>query len=402
MGFFDRFRKPPTQLQFSVLMIDRLRSLGDSRPWVYAESMKCLVLSGAGNDAPSAVINLANMYQDYVAARTEQRDEVLRRQASGMMQHYLPADFGDARLRLRPVIRSATERGVTYLQVGTDKEKRNVAFRPLCENMEIGIAYDGEFNILRLTDAQLAAWNVTFDEAFEAAIDNLRHQSSKPFMALKDGVFASQFGDYYDASRLLLTDLLHRQAISGAPVVMVPNRTVLLLTGDRNDTGLELMLQIAIAERAKPRPLPPLMMRWGGQSWERFVPPGLEARLRELRIQELAADYQDQSQLLNESHDRIGLDIAAGQYMVVKRPTGELFSSCTWTDGSTHSLLPEVDIVVLHRASGQPPAFVPWAELLRACGHLMKPTEHLPVRYEVRDFPSDDVFQQLSSRFGKV
>jgi hypothetical protein len=159
------------------------------------------------------------MYQDYVAARTKQRDEVLRRQASGMMQHYLPADFGDARLRLRPVIRSATERGVTYLQVGADKEKRNIAFRPLCENMEIGIAYDGEFNILRLTDAQLATWNVTFDEAFEAAVDNLRHQSSKPFMALKDGVFASQFGDYYDASRLLLTDLLHRQAISGAPVV---------------------------------------------------------------------------------------------------------------------------------------------------------------------------------------
>jgi len=96
------------------------------------------------------------------------------------MQHYLPDDFAEARPRLRPVIRSATERGIAYLQVADDSARRDIVFRPLCENMEVGVAYDGEFDILRLTEAKLAEWNVTFDEAYDIAVDNLRQQSAKP------------------------------------------------------------------------------------------------------------------------------------------------------------------------------------------------------------------------------
>lgn len=402
MGIFDRFRKPPTQEQYAAQFIDKLRSLGDSRQWEYAENTKCLVVPHAGSSAPSNVINLQNMYQEYVGAQMDERTDVLRRQASGMMQHYLPEDFAQARAHLRPVIRSTTERGVAYLQVEVADGKRNIAFRPLCENMEIGLAYDGEFNIMRLTDAKLAEWSVTFDEAYDIAVDNLRMASAKPFMALKDGVFASQFGDHYDASRLLLTDLLHRQSISGAPVVMVPNRTVLLLTGDRNEAGLQLMLNIAVEERAKPRPLPALMLRWTGQHWERYEPPGLERKLRELRLQELAADYKDQTEFLSERHKRAGVDVFVGQHMVVQGQNGELRSACAWTEGVECSLLPKTDVVVLFRQTANKGAFVPFDELLQACGHLLTQTEHLPIRYEARSFPTEEVFQQLSSRFNQL
>ncbi|SKC69770.1 DUF1444 family protein [Paraburkholderia hospita] len=402
MGFFDRFRKPPTQEQYAEHFIAMLRSLGDTRQWEYAEQMKCPVLPSAGSNAPSNVINLQNMYPEYLGAQIDERHEVLKRQASGMMQHYVPEDFAQARGRLRPVIRSSTERGVAYLQVAVADGKRNIAFRPLCENLEIGLAYDGEFNIMRLTDAKLAEWNVTFDDAYDIAVDNLRAESAKPFLALKDGVFASQFGDHYDASRLLLTDLLHRQPISGAPVVMVPNRTVLLLTGDRNEAGLQLMLNIAMEERAKPRPLPALMLRWSGEHWERYEPPGLQAKLRELRLQELAADYRDQDALLAERHKRNGLDVFVGQHMVVQSQTGALRSACAWTEGVDRSLLPKTDVVVLFRPSTNKGAFVPLDELLQVCGHLMTQTDHLPARYEARGFPTDEIFQQLNSRFDKL
>ena len=401
MGFFDRFRKPPTQEQYAEHFIAMLRSLGDTRHWEYAEQMKCLVLPSAGSNAPSNVINLQNMYQEYLGAEIDERYEVLKRQASGMMQQYVPEDFAPARGRLRPVIRSSTERGVAYLQVDVADGKRNIAFRPLCENLEIGLAYDGEFNIMRLTDAKLAEWNVTFDDAYDIAVDNLRMASAKPFMALKDGVFASQFGDHYDASRLLLTDLLHRQSISGAPVVMVPNRTVLLLTGDRNEAGLQLMLDIAVEERAKPRPLPALMLRWTGH-WECYEPPGLESMLRELRLQELAADYKDQTEFLSERHKRAGVDVFVGQHMVVQGQNGALRSACACTEGVACSLLPKTDVVVLFRPTANKGAFVPFDELLQACGQLLTQTEHLPIRYEARSFPTEEVFQQLSNRFDKL
>jgi hypothetical protein len=402
MGFFDRFRKLPSQQQFAVQLIAALRSMGDTRPWEYSEGTSSLILCVKAHDTSSGVINLPNIYREFLAANGKERDAALKRQAMAMMQQYIPADFAEARPRLRPVIRSETERGMAYLQTGVGSGKRDIAFRSLCENIEIGIAYDGEFNIMRLTESKLAEWNVTFGEAYDVAMDNLRLQSAKPFMALKDGVFASQFGDYYDASRVLLTDLLYRQPISGAPVVMVPNRTALLLTGDNNEAGLQAMLQVAEEAYAQPRPLPPVMLRWDGQGWQRFAPAGLESRLRKLRVQELSGDYSDQLTHLNANHQRDGVDIFVAKYTVVQRDTtGELLTVCAWTEG-VHSLLPVTDTVALYRPTVKQFAYVPWAELVQMCGQLMTPIDCLPVRYEVQGFPEEDLFQSLHSRFDKL
>jgi len=76
--------------------------------------------------------------------------------------------------------------------------------------------------------------------------------------------------------------------------------------------------------------------------------------------------------------------------------TGDCFNS-----EGIHSLLPTTDVVVVHRPSTGQSAFVPWPELMQACGHLMTPTRDLPVRYEVLGFPDERVFQSLSCRFDK-
>jgi uncharacterized protein YtpQ (UPF0354 family) len=400
MRFLDRFRKPSEQ-KFAELFITGLRASGDTRSWAYDKSQNRLVPTTSGNGEGFNFINLPNMYREYLQARPAERKDVLKRQTGGMIRHAMPALFADARARLRPVIRSATERGVTYLQTQGSSSRFDIAFRPLCENLEIGVAYDGDLNIMRLTQAKLREWNTTFDEAYDIALDNLRGESSKPFVALRDGVLASQFGDHYDAARLLLPDLLHRQNISGAPVVMAPNRTVLLLTGDRNTAGLATMVQIAEEALAQPRALPPLMLRWDGTVWQRFVPAELEPKLSELRFNELAGDYHDQQKLLNDMHSRTGLDIFVAQYTVVKRHAGGIFSLCVWTQG-VHALLPATDTVVLFRQEPKQTAYVPWSELVKECGHLLKPTDDLPVRYEVTAFPDERLFQSWCTRFSQA
>ncbi|WP_071333063.1 hypothetical protein [Burkholderia contaminans] len=393
----DRFGKPPTPQAFAERLIATLRASGDTRTWRHEDEKGCLVQS----DAPSNIINLHNLFRDYAAAKPSERDTVLKRQANAMMQHEIPTDFAAARAKLRPVIRSATERCVATLQLAGQPGITALAFRPLCENIEIGIAYDGEFNIARLPTATLDQWGVSFDEACDIAIDNLRAESSKPWAALPNGVFLSQFDDSYDAARLLLTDLLHRQPIAGAPVVMAPNRAVLLLTGDRNPAGLAALVDLAEQAQAQPRPLPPLMLRWDGAAWQRFVPAGLEAKLHALRIGELAGDYQDQRMLLNDVHERDGTDIFVATYSVYKRQDGSLFSVGVWSDG-VPSLLPETDIVALHRGSTGQSAYVPLAELLHTCGDLMTATVHRPVRYEVKAFPDDTRFAALLARFSEA
>lgn len=400
MRFLDRFRKPTPQ-KFAELFMSGLKSAGDTRSWQYDSNLNRLVPAATTGDASVNFVNLHNMFREYAEAKPAERGSILRRQTEAMKQQTLPSNFEEARNRLRPIVRSSTERGVTYLQTRGTGSRFGIAFRPLCENLEIGIAYDGESTIVRLTETQLSEWNMTFDDAYGVAIDNLRLESSKPFAALKDGVLVSRFGDHYDASRLLLTDMLHRQPIAGAPVVMAPNRAALLLTGDRNVAGLQTMLEIAEEALAQPRPLPALMLRWDGAVWQKFVPEGLEAKLRQLRIREIAGDYQDQQAHLNTIHAREGIDVFVPQYTVAQRPSGELFTACVWTENA-HSLLPATDIVLLVRLEPKQIAYVPWSELVKECGHLMRPTEHLPVRYEVAGFPEEELFQEWCMRFNRV
>lgn len=69
---------------------------------------------------------------------------------------------------------------------------------------------------------------------------------------------------------------------------------------------------------------------------------------------------------------------------------------------ASRCLLPATDIVVLFRHEPKQSAYVPWPELIKECEHLMKPTEHLPVRNEVKAFPEEVFFQAWCTRFDKV
>lgn len=105
--------------------------------------------------------------------------------------------------------------------------------------------------------------------------------------------------------------------------------------------------------------------------------------------------------LLNDVHERDGTDIFVATYSVYKRQDGSLFSVGVWSDG-VPSLLPETDIVALHRGSTGQSAYVPLAELLHTCGDLMTATVHRPVRYEVKAFPDDTRFAALLARFSEA
>jgi len=69
---------------------------------------------------------------------------------------------------------------------------------------------------------------------------------------------------------------------------------------------------------------------------------------------------------------------------------------------ASRCVLPATDIVVLFRHEPKQSAYVPWPEPIKECEHLMKPTEHLPVRYEVKAFPEEVLFQAWCTRFDKV
>ncbi|WP_353192177.1 hypothetical protein [Pandoraea pnomenusa] len=378
-----------------------LREAGDTRAWTHEPERSRLSLTGQAEGAIPGIINLSNMHREYVDTAPDERQTCLRNQAAGLMSSSVPSSLAEAQPGLRPVIRSSTERGVIKLQAFGADSLVELAYRPLCENLEIGLAYDGEFNLLRLDSATLEQWGITFDEALDIAIDNLRLVSSQPWLPLQNGVFVSQFNDYYDASRLLLPDVLYRQPIAGAPVVMAPNRTALLLTGDRNEAGLKTLLAAAEGALDQARALPPLMLRWSGTAWEKFTPEALAGKLHQLRLRELAGDYHDQKTLIDEIHDQENVDIFVAQHTVLESEDGQQRSICVWSEG-VHSLLPDTDYVALFRHETQQTACVPRSVLHEQLGDFLKPTDYLPIRHEVTAFPDAAKFEAMLSTYGAL
>jgi uncharacterized protein YtpQ (UPF0354 family) len=59
------------------------------------------------------------------------------------------------------------------------------------------------------------------------------------------GTYIAQFGDHYDAARILLPDLAWQLTLTGNPVAIIPTRDCLVITGEDDETGQALMLALA-------------------------------------------------------------------------------------------------------------------------------------------------------------
>ncbi len=406
MGFFDRFRKratsqPESLADYADRFMAALRASGDTRAWRFEPRFSQLVEASPDDGAVPSTIRLPNLFREFVSTEPEGREACMQRHVEATRPVALPGDFAEARHKLRPVICSTAERGLLALRLHGASVGPELARRPLSNSLEIGLAYDGAFNFTQLAEASLAKWGVGFDAALDAALDNLRQDSTGPWLVMPNGVFKSAYGDHFDPSRLLLVDLLHRLPLDGAPVVMAPNRGVLLLTGERNEPGLQTLVELAEEALDEPRPLPPLMLRWSGTAWEKFVPDALAAALHKLHLRVLTADYRDQQVLLRDLLEREGRDVFVATHTVVELKDGRHRSMCVWSEG-VHALLPDTDIVAIDRESTYEKAFVPHYEFRRRFAEIATPTGHVPIRYEVRHFPDPEAFAELMETYGEL
>jgi hypothetical protein len=158
----------------------------------------------------------------------------------------------------------------------------------------------------------LEKWGVTFDDAFDVALANLRHRSDKAFVALAPGLYCSDWADTCDTSRVLLPDVVSALPVRGPPVVMVPNRNVILVSGAEDEEALRGMVRSARKVLSDPRPLSADALLLEVGAWRNYVPNTAEQsgiELVELQDEQASFCYADQKGLLDKIHDRTGEDI---------------------------------------------------------------------------------------------
>jgi hypothetical protein len=268
------------------------------------------------------------------------------------------------------------------------------AHRLVTEHLALGLVHDRPDSVAEMPLDQFAAWGVSIDEAFQIAEENLENISPRPFDRIGAGVFVSPYRDNHDASRIILKDQIRSLRVRGSPVVMVPNRDTLIITGADDPDGLLLMARITEQALDEPRPMTGIPAWLDEDTWRPFVPDEdhpLFVRFGRLRVMSLASDYAAQKELLEALNEKNDEDVFVATFTVVEHTeTGHLKSYSTWAR-EVPTILPRTDDVMFIDTDtpGEPEVIrVSWERAEGAFKHLMEALDMYPPRYRVNEFPT--------------
>jgi hypothetical protein len=400
MSMLDRLFGAPSRERFARLVMAGIRRAGDDRQIHFDEANFCL--RPDGHDV--SVMNLSNVYAEYCAADKALRPKLLGNVVRNWFadRRALPELFEDVHPDLLPTIRSRAYFEFAVLQL---KLEGGAGFdypqQILAEHLSIGLVYDLPDSMRTIVGQDLDNWGVTFYEALEAAATNLRQKEDPVFVSPLDGVYISATGDNYDASRLLLTDMVQQFEVRGDPIAMLANRDTLILTGAENAAGLKAMAVRARQVMEEPRPIWAVPLRLIDDEWSEWLPPMGHVLYREfatLRLQSLGQQYAEQKELLDAHYLKTGQDLFVGSFSgVLDSQTGEVKSYCVWSEG-VQTLLPHTDLVYFFRPDESDESVVtavPWNLVEDELGPSLERQELYPPRYLVRSFPSQAQLRRL-------
>ncbi|RZL36826.1 MAG: hypothetical protein EOP35_10155 [Rubrivivax sp.] len=399
MSFLDRLLGRPT---LEILIQDATRWLqdhGSSDVEASAERMEIRHRRGGGMNT----LSLGNLWREYQnAPRNERRATLLKYLESVTLDDgAVPADYATARPRLMPVLRSVGGMGLAR-QAGTGVNAPAGGFaaqRPLVADIVTALVVDLPSSMVYVNEATLADWGVTWDQALGDALDNLRGLPEHGgWREIAPGVWSGEWGDSYESSRLLLPDLIHRLGV-GDPVAMVPFRNALLVTSAANPDDIHRLVQVAHdAMDTQGRWVSFQLLCLQGKAWTPFTASGAAAAVQASALMRSEADdYEGQRKLLEGQLQAQDIDLFVASYTLFQKDGEALTSYCVWSD-DVDTLLPQTASVVLLHKDGDDTWHVrlPWYVVRERFGHLMEATDHLPVRFRVRQFPDRGELHELA------
>lgn len=391
MRLFRRVFGNPTIDEFGERLVRAIRKADPASEYRLESAAGRIVRIRDGKE--NGVVNLANIYQVQVSTPRRQRHKHFRQCVKLALTtgRTPPTDFSEARGNIRPRLwaRGGLEQiRLEQLYTESDRGGLDLPCQPIGEHLLACLVYDWPDSVQSINDENLREWGVTVYEALEAAMENL-DDSTSTMGKIGESLYLFMASDSYDAARILLIDRIKALELDGAPVAMVPNRDKVLITGSNDDTGLQMMVELAAkwATEAYPLSGSPLILQDG--EWVDWMPPmdspGYR-QFRELATRFLGTLYADQKRALEAAHQRGGVDIFVASLSGAERPGGGLVTYCIWGDG-IDSLLPVADKVAFVRDQQGMIALATWERVVEIAGHLMELTDHYPPRYRVREFP---------------
>jgi hypothetical protein len=387
-------RKEPTVEEVAQALRPLLQALRPAVTFAFEPGLDVIRCSDG------AVISLANLHADYLRTPVDQRHQVLSNFAMGILPAELPETFSEAKDRLLPALRNLPGLDQARILAGEfDLQTLMLGMRPFSDTLMVAVVHDTEFGMQQVSNDTMRKWGVSVDALHQVAIDNLRHKAPPTFKPISPGLYASDYGDYYDAARILLPELAYQLGLPGNPVAMAPNRICLLVASDQDSPALLAMVEKSREILAsESRPLGAEMFRMTDGQWRMWTPTDEVAAkaLHDLQSGMLSSDYAAQKQVLDDAHQKSGKDVFVASHTVVQRQDGRLVSYSVLTKG-VDTWLPRSDVVVFVDPENPKATkkIVEWAAFEGGAGHLIDALSHVPKRYHVKEHPSDELIAGL-------
>jgi hypothetical protein len=294
-----------------------------------------------------------------------------------------------------------------YQLLTTEIESRGATppfVRPLSmpwrADLEIVLMYDFGPYLAQVRPENAEVWGQSHEALFARAQANLGALHRPRWEPIAEGVFRIVSDVSYEESFVLVDAVIAALDVQGDPVVVLPNRGVLLATGSDDAAGLQrLIAEASRSMQERPWPMSAALLRRVAGRWEVFEPgPALASAVRTFDLLSLAGTYSEQQEALQRHLEKQGVDVYVAKFSVMNAPGSDAVRSwCVWSEG-VPSLLPQTDVVILRRNDeSEKPVIVPWAAVERLCGAYMRRTEDEPPRFDVTSFPTAEWGQLVSA-----
>ena len=185
--------------------------------------------------------------------------------------------------------------------------------------------------------------------------------------------------------------------LDGDPVVCLPNRDLLLVTGSENQDGIRGMLKHAeeIAQtKSRPMNPAPLILKDNevADLSVRENSPIFNDVERAKKISALIY-YQQQTGNLTKLYEQKGKDLFVSEYTLNQREMGGYESYCAWSK-TVPSLLPKTDLIAFFDPtkpeSQRSLGLAKWDKVLRIAGDLLLDTQTFFARFYVSKFSTEE------------
>jgi hypothetical protein len=307
---------------------------------------------------------LHNTFREFQRANEQERPALIDRFVDFILESRAPTVSGEPALdALMPVLRSRADMIATYHTLDAWPYKRSS--RPFCDTMLLMLAFDNEHSIALVNDEQLDELGIAFDDALGLATAHLDERGNHRFGRLAEATFVSTCEDHYDASRLLLPELIASLPVKGNPVAIVEARSAILITGSEDTEGLDQIARFAwedFPENDRPISLMPVELRDG--TWQAFeIRDDHPQSLRNLIQYQRLWQYDATKDVLQKE---VGDDLFIASAILVENE-GRAATIASWAT-DVRTACPIVDAIIIQADDDFPEIRRKFEDVVAICG----------------------------------